>query len=54
MLPCVHAAPSSAFVSDYRSSANRARRVSEYLAEYRDGRQRARDWFLECFSEENY
>ena len=37
LLSCL---PSSAFLSDYRSGANRARRVSEYLAEYRDGHGR--------------
>ena len=41
LLSCL---PSSAFLSDYRSGANRARRVSEYLAEFRDGRGRYRIW----------
>ena len=44
-------APCSAFVSDYRSSTNRARRVSEFLAEYRDGRERTQ-CFLKFLPEE--
>ena len=46
--PLLSCLPSSAFLSDYRSGANRARRVSEYLAEYRDGHGRYKwiDLFL--------
>ena len=46
MLPASICLSSSAFVSDYRSGANRARRVNEFLAEYREGRTLQEDRFV--------